>query len=142
MQDRPGSTRVPPNPKHARQVFWQILFPLIMVAAVILAATVLVVLASASGGVSAGQLASVSIIWMIAPLIIIGGIFLLVTAGVIFLTARVIKIVPVYTRLIQVWVQIFGLRIEQILDLLARPVIRTRSLVTGLKALWRKFWRI
>lgn len=141
MQDQPGSTRVPPNPRHTRQVFWQITFPLILAAVIVLAAAVLVVLGSQRGLVSAGQMASISIIWMIAPLIIIVVIFLLFTAGMIFLLSRAIRVLPVYTRLIQLWVQIFGLRVENFMDLLARPAIGTGARAAGWKAFWKQLWR-
>lgn len=141
MQYQTRPTRVPPNPRHSRQVFWQIWLPLILAALVILTAAVLVVVTSSSGTLITAQLASISIIWMITPMIIAGMIFLLVTAGLIFVAAYVLRIVPVYTRLVQVWVQIFGLRIENILNTLAGPVIRSRASVAGWKAFWKHFLR-
>ena len=137
MQEQSRPSRVPPNPKHVRQVFWQIWFPLILALLVILTAAVLVVITSSSGTVRTARLASISIIWMIAPLIVAGMIFVIFTAGMIFLTARLTRVVPVYTRLIQLWVQIFGVRVEDLLNKLADPLIKTQMRAAG----WRAFWK-
>lgn len=138
MQNQPKPARVQPNPVHRRQVFWQIWFPLGMAALIVAAAAVLAAVFSASGQVGSGQLASVSIIWMILPMLVTGIIFMLFTAGMIFLLARGLRILPVYTRLIWIYAEIIQLRTTEILDRLVNPVIQGRSRAAGWKAIFTR----
>jgi len=138
MQDQAATSRLMVNPKHRRQVFWQILAPLIVTLLLVVSSAVLaVVLSTSTTRPTTGQLAAISVIWMILPLIPVGLLFLFVTIGLIYLTARILHFVPVYSRLSLLYVQIFGVRIGHLMDRLARPFI----LVGGSAAGWRAIWR-
>ena len=137
MQDKPKPTNITSNSKHARQVVWQIWAPLVLMILLVLSAAVLIVLGAGSGEGKTGQWASISIIWMIMPLIFAGILFLIFTAGMIFLLARALRILPVYTRVVQVYVQIFGIRITNLLDGLVTPIMWINSRSAGLTAIWK-----
>ncbi len=132
---------MPPNPIYRRQVFWQIWFPLAATAVPVLTAAVLTAVFSGSGQISSGQLASVSIIWMILPVIMAGIIFLIFTAGMIFLLARAMRILPVYTHLILIYANIIHLRVTTFLDGLVHPIIQARGRAAGWKVIFKRFRR-
>ncbi len=138
MQNQPRPARTPSNPTHRRQVFWQVWAPLAAAALIVLAAAVLAVIFSGSGQVNSGQLASVAIIWMLLPLILAGILFMIFTAGMIFLLSRALRILPTYTHLILLYAQILNLRVTQFLDTLVNPVIRGRGSAAGLKVIFRR----
>ena len=70
---------------------------------------------SGTGGVDAGQLASISVIWLVLPFIVSGLLFLLFTLGMIFILARALRILPVYTHLVQLYANIINVRVKRIL---------------------------
>ncbi len=141
MQNQPKPGRVPSNPIHRRQAFWQIWIPLGIVILLVLTAAVLAAVFTGGGQISSGQLASVSIIWLILPLIVAGFIYLLFIAGMIFFIARAARLLPVYTHLIQLYAHIINLRVTEFLDRLVNPVIRGRARASGWKAIWKKAGR-
>ncbi len=142
MQTPPKPARAQPNPVHRHQVFWQIWFPLGLTALIAAAAAVLTAVFSASGQVSSGQLASVSIIWMLLPLIPAGILFMVFTVGMIFLLARGLRILPVYSRLILIYTEIIQLRLTAILDRLVSPIIQGRSRAAGWKSIITRSKRV
>jgi len=109
-----------------------------LVALLVLAAAVLAVVLADAGSVNSGQLAGISIIWLVIPLIVAGFFFLLFTVLMIYVLARALRIVPVYTHLFQVYAAIFNLRVTDFMDRLVEPVIRRRSRKAGWQALWRR----
>lgn len=133
----PAPERVKPSPRHRRQAFWQILLPVILASLGVIALVVFVSLATIAGSGMPATWANISTIWLIIPLMVIGVVFALFTIGMIFLMSRLLRIVPTYTRLAQVYLQIFSLRVDSILDRIARPQITLLSRW----AAWREFWR-
>ena len=134
-----SSPKPPFNPaqNHRRQFLWQILLPLLLVTLLVLTSAVLAAVDAAPGNVPTGQWAAISLIWLIAPVIAGLLIFMALTAGFIFLLAKLLRITPVYTRLAHLYVQIFAVRFTVILDRICEPFIRVQSWQAG----WRKFWR-
>ncbi len=141
MQSQVAAVKPPVNRIHRRQVFWQIWLPLILTVIVVLAAAVMAVLSTGSGRPTTGQYAAISTIWLILPLIPAGVIFLLLTTGMVYLTTRALRIIPVYSRLAQIYVQIFGVRVGNLLDRFARPVIQYGGRSAGWKELWKRLTR-
>lgn len=138
MQTRPVPTRAPAKTIHRRQVILQIWLPIVLVTLVVLAAAVMAVVFSGTGGVDAGQLASISVIWLVLPFIVSGLLFLLFTLGMIFILARALRILPVYTHLVQLYANIINVRVTDFMDRLARPVIEAHGRTAGWKAIWRR----
>lgn len=108
----------------------------------VVAAAGLTVVFSARGQISSSQLASVSLIWMIFPLIAAGILFILFTAGLIFLLARGLRVIPVYSRLILIYAQIINLRVTEILDRLVHPIIQSKSRTAGWKTIFTRSRRV
>jgi membrane protein implicated in regulation of membrane protease activity len=87
---------------HRRQRFWQIFFPFLVVAVLLLAAGVF----AALGG--ARVWADVSLIWLVVPLLIFALLFLALLVGMIYLVARLTRGVPPITAK----AQFYGRRIS------------------------------
>ena len=79
---------------HKRQLAWQILVPFLAVTALIIAAAVLVVTGAAS---ATGTWADVSIIWLIAPMLVVALLFVSVLGFLIYGIARLMQVTPRYT---------------------------------------------
>jgi len=139
MNSAPASGRIKPTPRHRRQVFWQILLPVILAGAGVIALVVLATIATTRGSTVTGMWANLATVWLIIPLIFGGMIFAIVSAGMIFLMARLLRFVPVYTRLAQLYLQIFSVRVDTVLDRVAQPQINMLSRWAAWRAFWKKF---
>jgi hypothetical protein len=120
---------------HRREVFWQIIFPLIIGAALILA------LAVGAGLVSyntASQAANISTIWLILPALALTFIFTLVLAAVTYGLIRLIGILPPYAALAQNFFVLVNQKVRKVSDQAAEPVIKVASLQARLNALFGK----
>ncbi len=138
----PAPERVKPSPRHRRQTFWQILLPVILAGLVVIALVVFASLATVGGSSMPATWANISTVWLIIPLMVVGVMFFLFTAGMIFLMSRLLRGVPTYTRLAQIYLQIFSLRFDSILNRIARPQIAVLSRWAAWREFWRKVWRI
>jgi hypothetical protein len=78
---------------HKRQLFWQILVPICVVAVLILVVAVLV----ATGATETRTWADVSTIWLIAPVLVFALLFVTVLGLLIYGFARLLQVTPRYT---------------------------------------------
>lgn len=125
--------------KHRRQMFWQILLPVILGAAGLIA---LGVLSSLAGDAKVSQGASAALIWLIVPnllLCLVGlGIVVLMTVGVWKLN----QVLPTYTYRLQQGIIRLGKNIDKVGDALVEPVLRTRGGAASFRALWNELRRL
>ena len=137
MATSPSRPKPPVNPVHRSQVTWQIVVPMALFGAIILGAGIWLAV-TASGHVSqTSALASTSLIFILAPIILAGGITFLVVIAGIYLLAKALNIIPFYTRIAQLYIQRLGINIHLLADRLAAPVMVGRSRFAG----WKKFWQ-
>ncbi|MFZ3078979.1 MAG: hypothetical protein WA109_04775 [Bellilinea sp.] len=137
MNSTPKATRTRPSLRYRRQVFWQILLPVILAGAGVIALIVLAAIASTRGSTVTGTWANIATVWLIIPLIFTGLFFTIFTAGMIFLFSRLLRNVPTYTRLAQLYLQIFSVKVDTILHRAVQPQINMLSRW----AAWRSFWK-
>ena len=137
MNSTPKATRTRPSLRHRRQVFWQILLPVILAGAGVIVLIVLASIASTRGSTVTGTWANIATVWLIIPLIFTGLFFAIFIAGMIFLFARLLRNIPTYTRLAQLYLQIFNVRVDTILHRAVQPQINMLSRW----AAWRAFWK-
>jgi hypothetical protein len=136
-QDRP---RLPePNPytrdRHQRQVLWQVFVPMGLAVLVILALAVLV------GGTQTTQvqhISDISIIFLVLPTVAIALMILVVFAGLIFLTGKLIGILPSYARLAQLTLERVTTFLKNAADSTTKPVVGAESAWAGVMALFRR----
>lgn len=131
-----------PNPvtrrKHRREVFWQVTVPLLVGAILVLAAGVGVIYVGATNLSPVDRWASISIIWLIIPMMFVALIFLVVIAGLAYGLVRLIGILPKYTRQVQDLFVSIEARVKNAADSAVEPALRVQSIVAGLRALRRR----
>jgi hypothetical protein len=131
-----------PNPltqrQHRKEVLWQITAPLVVGVLLVLAAGIGVAYGGATNTVQVDRLASVSIIWLIIPTMVVALIFLVITAGLAYGLMRLNGILPVYTRRLQDVFVVIGARVKRAADAAAEPVIKVQSTFAKLQVLRRK----
>ena len=137
MNSTPELTRTRSSLRHRRQVFWQILLPVILAGAGVIALVVLAAIASTRGSTVTGTWANIATVWLIIPLIFTGLFFAIFIAGMMFLFARLLRNIPTYTRLAQLYLQIFSVKVDTILHQVVQPQINMLSRW----AAWRSFWK-
>ncbi len=117
---------------HRREVFWQITFPIIIGALLILTPAVGVWFV---GYDSASQAANISTMWLILPTLLFVFIFTLLIGGIAFGLIKLIAILPPYAALVQNFFITVNLRVGHIADLAAEPILKTSSAWASLNAL-------
>ena len=101
------------------QLWLQIILPVAL--AFLLA--ILAAAAIAQGGAAhTSQWASLSLIWMILPLLLLLLVFLVVLGAMIYGLARLLDILPRYTRLAQNYADILAAKTRRFADKAAAPV--------------------
>jgi uncharacterized membrane protein SirB2 len=125
------------NPKthalHRREVFWQITVPLVVGILVLLAGVGAIVFFTIQPVTDVGRWASVSLIWLILPSLIIALLFLALLAGLIYLVSFMSHRIPHYTLIIQLYVQQAKDKIGQLLNLSTEPILRINSLWAAIR---------
>ncbi len=117
---------------HKREVFWQIIFPIVIGALIILT------LAIGSWFVSynsASQAANISVMWLFIPLLFLALIFTFLLAGLAYGLIRLIGILPPYAALVQNFFIMLNLKVRHASDLAAEPVLKAASAWAMLSAL-------
>jgi len=131
-----------PNPltqrKHRKEVLWQITAPLVIGALLVLAAGVGVVYAGASNTGPVDRLASISIIWLIIPMMVVALIFLAVTVALAYGLMRLNDLLPIYSRQLQDLFVVIEARVKRAADAAVEPALRVRSAAAWLRAFRRK----
>ncbi len=124
--------------KHRQQRAWQILLPIWIGVVVILVGVVMVVLTAvgeAPGGVvSAG--ADTSFIWLSLPVLFFALVFGLILFGLIYLMAKLLNILPVYTHLGQQYADLMAAQVKYWANLAVKPILATASFLAKVSALF------
>ena len=120
------------NPKthaaHRREVFWQISIPLIIGILVILAAVGAIIFSTIQPVTEVGRWASVSLIWLILPSLLVALILLALLAGLIFAVSFLLSRIPHIALVIQLYIDQARNKVGQVLNLSAEPILRINSL--------------
>ena len=116
---------------HKQQVWWQILVPMILTALLGLAAGGLTIAASVSDTSRARLWADVSIIWLLAPALLIALAGITVLIGMIYALVRLARATPRYTS-----------RAQQVAGLVAAGTRKAADGVTKPFVWFRQAWAI
>lgn len=141
MEERPQHRPLPePNPvtqqAHRRQSFWQIKLPLALGAGLALMAGVGVILTSIRGTGDASRWADISLMWLILQIMPLGLILAGVLMAVIYLLARMISVLPGYSRLLLGYFMLARAQVESLSRASAEPILRLHSLSASVRAFW------
>ena len=146
--DNNRSQTSPSNPehlsyrRHKKQQFWQILAPIIAGFLLMAAAMVLMILTATQGDASSqvSGWADVSIIWLILPVLMVAVLVAILLFVLVFLMARALRILPVYTGLVQQYAAVAAVKVKQFSNKLTSPIIGIRSSTTGAKKVFGKLF--
>ena len=120
---------------HKRQLAWQILVPFLAATAIILAVAVLV----ATGTTDTNRpWADVSIVWMIAPMLLVALAFVTVLSFLIYGIARLLKVMPKYTAKAQFYVASAAAGARKLADGSTKPVFWVQQA----KAIFKSIFKI
>jgi len=115
---------------HKRQLAWQILLPVLLVAILGLVAGVFTVRAGT------GQdrlLADVVVIWLIAPLLLLGLLLTILLGFVIFGLSRLSRVTPDYTVRVQDLAGRLATGVKKVADTAVRPILWINQTVAAVE---------
>jgi len=127
--------------RHQRQAVWQIWVPLGFGAAVILGLAVLAGFSASQGSPDLLRWTNVSLIFLIIPTAMAALIFVVLFAGMIFLMARLLHLLPPYTQLGQAYARSISVLVRVWSDRAASPFLAIRSAWAGLLTLWQRLFK-
>jgi hypothetical protein len=119
---------------HKRQFAWQILVPFLVMAALIVAGATLVV----TGGTSrTGVWADVSLVWLIAPALLIALMVLAILAATIYGMFKLLQVLPRYTGKTQDIFAMLSAGTRKVADGAARPIVWVREAGAAIKSIFK-----
>lgn len=119
---------------HRRQLFWQIILPIALTVILCLALIVLINIAAFRNGGDVARWAAVSTIWIVIPIMIGLVIVLALLAGLVYLMAKLLRVMPRYTGLAQEYVHKAALSIKRGADAVVKPVFFIEGLGASIRA--------
>jgi hypothetical protein len=119
---------------HKNQFAWQILVPLLIFTAIILAVAVLIGTGTSNGN---RTLADISTIWLIIPLLLFALFLTFVLGGLIYALARILKIIPTYTGKVQNFIARLASGAVTLADGIAKPIVWSQQAGAVLKKIFR-----
>ncbi len=120
---------------HKRQFTWQILIPFLVMAGLIIAGAVLVV---TGGGSQTEVWTDISIIWLIAPALILALVVLAIVITTVYGMAKLMQILPHYTGNAQTIFARVANGTRKVADGAVKPVVWVREAGAMVKSLFRK----
>jgi len=78
--------------------------------------------------------AAISTIWLVIPVMIFGLIFLIILAGLIYLLARTLDVIPPYSSQAQYYVDRASSEAKRFSDMAAKPVFFIGDIVARIQA--------
>jgi hypothetical protein len=134
-----------PNPitrhAHRQQSFWQIKLPFFICAGLLVVAAAMVLFVGIGRGGALNRFADVSVMWLIAPLLILGLILVILQIALIYVLVRLLPAVPRATRQVQDFFMLLSIRMRRVADMSAEPFLRVHSLSASMGALRRSLRR-
>jgi len=124
--------------KHRQEVLWQISLPLVIGILVVLVAGAGVIYAGSTGSGDVVRWASISIIWLIIPAMLLTLLLTVLLAALAYGLGRLTGALPGYTRQLQDIFVLIDARVRKAADAAVEPLLRTHGFFAGLRALRRK----
>jgi uncharacterized membrane protein len=121
---------------HRRQFWLQIFLPVILAVLLIIVVAVLTSLSAFSGNGDSTRWAAISTLWLVIPAMIFGLLLLATLAGLIYLLARTLDILPTYSSQAQYYVNRAVSSVKHFSDAATKPVIFLNSLGASMKAIF------
>jgi fatty acid desaturase len=123
---------------HRRQMWTQILLPLLMTVLLFLAVIILTSIATFRDNGEVGRWAAISTIWLVIPILFAGLIFLALLAGMIYLLARLIGLIPPYSYQVQRFVYRIEGHVKRGAEMSRKPVLFLDILKSQIKKIFQR----
>jgi hypothetical protein len=147
--------------RHRKEVFWQITFPLIIGALLVVGVVVALLVMTVNeanlekamplpentsmlGDITAddvailryqngrtARLSNVSQMWLLLPALLFTLLTLVVLIGLVYLFTKLLGVLPGYMRIVQDYVSLASLRIRHVLDAVLEPILKVKSFIAG-----------
>lgn len=124
--------------RHRKQLFWQIIFPMVLTSLLLIALIVVVNIATFRDGGDVGRWAAISTIWIVIPIMIGLLIVLALLGGLVYLLQKLLNITPTYTGMAQDYVYIAQGYIKRATEALVKPVLQLNGILAGINAFFEK----
>jgi len=125
------------NPKthaeHKREVFWQITLPLLIGILIILVAVGAIIFSTIQPVTDVERWADVSLIWLIVPTLFFALLLLVLLAGLIYAVSFLMRLIPRYALIIQLYFEQARAKVGQMLNLSAEPILRLNSIWAAIR---------
>ena len=128
----------PTYQNHRRQFWIQIFLPVILAVVLIISVAVITGITAFGENGDAPRWAAISTIWLVIPVMIFGLIFFAILAGLVYLLAQALQVLPPYTSKAQYYVNRGTSEVKRFSDMATEPVLFLESLVASLKAIFGK----
>jgi len=108
---------------HRKQVWTQILLPILLTVLVFIAVIVLTSIATFRNNGDVGRWAAISTIWLVLPVMVAGIVLLIFLLAIIYLLARLIGMIPPYSDQAQRFVYQIEGYVKRGTEMIVRPVL-------------------
>ena len=132
----PSPAEHPSFQKHRRELWTQILAPVLIAALVLLAVVVLTTVATFRAEGDVGRWSAISTIWIVIPILFVGLIFIIIFLAMIYGMARLLKFIPPYTGYAQKIVWRAQGAIQRGSDAVAKPILGLDGIAASIKRLF------
>lgn len=107
----------------------------------VLLAGAVVVLAAVSGEGDINRWSDISLIWLIAPMLLLIIILIAMTAAMVYLFRRMLPVLPRYSHLFLSYFTMVSRQVKSISNASVEPFLRAQSLSASLRAFKRSLRR-
>jgi hypothetical protein len=125
------------NPKthaaHRREELWQIFLPLVLGILLILAALGAIIFSAIQPVNELGRWASVSLVWLIMPALVIAFIILVIVSGLIYAVSFLMGKLPHAALVVQLFIEQVKGKAGQVLNTVAEPILRINSIWAAIR---------
>ena len=129
----PSLAEHPSYQQHRRELWRQILLPVILAGVILIAVVVLIAIVTFRQGGDVERWAAISAIWIIIPILVVGLIILVLFAAMIYGMAQLLKWIPPYTGYAQRIVWRAQGYIQRGADMVARPVLGLEGILATIR---------
>jgi hypothetical protein len=121
---------------HRRQLWMQILLPIILAILLIIAVAVITGLAAFGANDRSPIWAAISTIWLVIPVMFFGLLVFAILAGLVYLLAQALRAIPPYTSKAQYYVNRGASEAKRFSDMAAQPVLLFEGIKASLKTIF------
>ena len=134
----PSPADHPSYQQHRRELWRQILFPVILAGLALALLVALIAVATFQRGGDVERWAAISTIWIVIPVIIVTLVFLILLGAMIYGMAQLLKWIPPYSGLAQRYVWRAQGYIQRGADMVVRPILGLEGFLSTVRNFFGK----